>query len=215
MLKNIKANRIWQILYPLFVYYIFYNLLYGLFSYVFEESLGHVFCLMLSGLITLIPEIIIYRKSPHIVVDWKISDKKELVRTVVGILLVTAFAIALNVLLSKASIIHSSLAYDKASTALSDGSLPIKIMSNAIVIPILEEVLYRGIIAGQLYIWHGKMAAIIISSFCFGILHFNIVQFLYAFLVGLMLGYLFLYSKKLWVPMVAHGLVNFIVILFS
>ena len=54
-----------------------------------------------------------------------------------------------------------------------------------------------------------------LSAFLFGIMHFNVVQFLYGFVMGLALGYIYVRYRRLWIPMVAHGLVNFVVILVT
>ena len=56
---------------------------------------------------------------------------------------------------------------------------------------------------------------IIISAFCFGIMHFNVVQFLYGFLVGLAIATVYIKTRKLWVVIVAHGLTNFIVVILA
>ena len=46
-------------------------------------------------------------------------------------------------------------------------------------------------------------------------MHFNVVQFLYGFVMGLALGYIYVRYRRLWIPMAAHGLVNFVVILVT
>ena len=112
-------------------------------------------------------------------------------------------------------IVENSDGFQSASKKLTDGTLIIKILSNVIIIPILEELLYRGIIAGQVCLWYGWIAATIFSSFCFGISHFNIVQFLYALIVGIALGTLYCKTKRLSLCILAHGITNLIVILFS
>ena len=55
--------------------------------------------------------------------------------------------------------------------------------------------------------------AVIISAFLFGIMHFNVVQFLYGFLVGMAISAVYVKTSRLWVVMVAHGLTNFVVVL--
>lgn len=57
-----------------------------------------------------------------------------------------------------------------------------------ILAPITEELLFRGLIQRTLRPY-GKRFAILCSAFTFGIFHGNLLQAPYAFLVGLVLGY--------------------------
>lgn len=54
--------------------------------------------------------------------------------------------------------------------------------------PIVEEIIYRGFVLRSLE-KYGKLTAIVISSLLFGIMHANIPQGVFAFGVGLVLGY--------------------------
>ena len=108
-----------------------------------------------------------------------------------------------------------SSGYAQANATLYAGGLLTKIFANCISIPILEELVYRGIVCGQLSLWYDEKIAVIISAFCFGIMHFNVVQFLYGFLVGLAIATVYIKTRKLWVVIVAHGLTNFIVVILA
>jgi len=58
----------------------------------------------------------------------------------------------------------------------------------SIVAPITEELIFRGYIQGALS-RYGKKFSIICSALLFGVFHGNLVQTPYAFLAGLLLGY--------------------------
>jgi membrane protease YdiL (CAAX protease family) len=58
----------------------------------------------------------------------------------------------------------------------------------------------------------GFKKAIIISSICFGLIHFNIGQVSYAIVLGLVLGFASVVAKNLWVPIIMHFTNNFIAI---
>ena len=77
----------------------------------------------------------------------------------------------------------------------------------------MEELLYRGIVLGQLLLWMKPAAAVLISAILFGIFHFNVVQFLYAFLVGLLIGAVYVKTGRLFLCMLGHGLTNLMVLL--
>ena len=66
------------------------------------------------------------------------------------------------------------------------------VLSIAIVVPILEEFLFRGAIEGHLLRkgWSPKWA-ILVSALIFGIIHGNPAQIPFAFLIGLLFGWLY------------------------
>lgn len=55
--------------------------------------------------------------------------------------------------------------------------------------PILEELIYRGIVLQKL-LPHGTRLAIILSAVCFGLMHHDFYQGLSAFLVGIIYGFI-------------------------
>ena len=63
--------------------------------------------------------------------------------------------------------------------------------------PVAEEVIYRGFVLRSLE-KYGKILAIVVSSLFFGLMHGNLAQIFYAFLVGLVLGYVTLEYSIRW-----------------
>lgn len=76
----------------------------------------------------------------------------------------------------------------------------------AIWAPISEEILFRGLIQ-RLMMPYGKKFAIFASAFLFGIFHGNLMQTPYAFLVGLILGYVAAEYSIAW-AMLLHMINN-------
>lgn len=77
-----------------------------------------------------------------------------------------------------------------------------------ILAPITEEILFRGLVQRTLLPW-GKRFAILCSAFVFGIFHGNLFQAPYAFLVGLVLGYVACEYSIAW-AMVLHMMNNLV-----
>lgn len=67
----------------------------------------------------------------------------------------------------------------------------------ALLAPVAEEILFRGYILRTLRPY-GKRFAILGSAFLFGLFHGNLMQAPYAFLVGLILGYVTVEYSALW-----------------
>ena len=74
--------------------------------------------------------------------------------------------------------------------------------------PFLEEVLFRQIIFGTLRNRFSFAVSAVVSSLCFGIYHMNVVQFIYAFLMGLILAYVYEKDRRLRVPFIVHSAAN-------
>ena len=84
----------------------------------------------------------------------------------------------------------------------------LELIGSAILSPIMEELVFRGIVFGNLRKIMSTGTAIFLSAFLFGIVHFNIVQFIYAFLLGIVLA-LFMYkSGHMYAAMVGHIAAN-------
>ena len=77
-----------------------------------------------------------------------------------------------------------------------------------ILAPVAEELLFRGLVQRTLLPW-GKRFAILCSAFVFGIFHGNLFQAPYAFLVGLVLGYVACEYSIAW-AMVLHMMNNLV-----
>ena len=77
-----------------------------------------------------------------------------------------------------------------------------------ILAPITEELLFRGLVQRTL-MPYGKRFAILCSAFTFGIFHGNLFQAPYAFLVGLVLGYVACEYSIAW-AMVLHMVNNLV-----
>lgn len=78
-----------------------------------------------------------------------------------------------------------------------------------ILAPILEEVLFRGILLrGLLQNGTSSILAIFLSSFLFGIAHLNPWQFLGAGLLGAIFGFVYYRTQSLWLAIFLHALNN-------
>ena len=70
-----------------------------------------------------------------------------------------------------------------------------------------EEMLFRGVIcSGTEKI--NKHAAVFISAFLFMIMHGSPLQTIHQFILGVVYGYIFVYSHNIWITMFAHFLNN-------
>lgn len=78
------------------------------------------------------------------------------------------------------------------------------------LIPALgEEMIFRGLILPIVQKWTGKLhAAVWISALLFSAMHLQFYGFLPRLVLGALLGYLFVYTRSLWAPIIAHFVNN-------
>ncbi|AKA68728.1 CPBP family intramembrane glutamic endopeptidase [Clostridium scatologenes] len=82
------------------------------------------------------------------------------------------------------------------------------IVYNCAIGPIIEEFVFRGVILGGLLKGYDSKIAVFISSILFGLLHFNIYQFIIAFSLGLLLGYIYTRTRSIYLCILMHVLNN-------
>lgn len=88
-------------------------------------------------------------------------------------------------------------------------SLPVMV-AVSIMAPLSEEVLCRGVILRLAERVSPRFwVANVIQALAFGILHGNLIQGTYAFLLGLLLGYIYGKYRNIWLCMLLHGAMNF------
>ena len=103
--------------------------------------------------------------------------------------------------------------FQNASDAFYGSTLGLELLGSALVTPVLEELLHRGVVFGRLRRRMNMWSAVIISAFVFAVLHFNIVQFVYAFLLGVVFALFVEKTGKLYPAVIAHIVANAIAVI--
>lgn len=89
------------------------------------------------------------------------------------------------------------------------GGLLFNLLMIAVVPAVGEELLFRGVIQNLLIrSMRNAHLAVVLGALIFSILHFQFYGLIPRFLLGLFLGYFFLWSGSLWVPILMHFVNN-------
>lgn len=157
-----------------------------------------------------------YRKD-----EWKRKDYGRRNRIMVSdkfgwkqILLVTLFFILYSVLVNQLimwSGLHLLFPYysEEVAVSLFNTSILLAVyLAVALLAPISEELIYRGLIYRRLRDYLDVKWAMVMSALIFGLIHGNMVQFVFAFLIGLALAAVYERYKTIWAPIAAHMAVN-------
>ncbi|WP_266367234.1 CPBP family intramembrane glutamic endopeptidase [Tellurirhabdus rosea] len=101
----------------------------------------------------------------------------------------------------------------KLTAFLTTFSTPLQLVIAVFVIAVLpavgEELLFRGIVQRKLIEWTANVhAGIWIAAFIFSAIHMQFYGFIPRVLLGALFGYLYVWSRNLWVPILAHFVNN-------
>lgn len=78
--------------------------------------------------------------------------------------------------------------------------------------PVVEELLFRGVILRGLWMRYSARTAILVSAALFGAMH-GPVKMMWIFPIGILLGWLYTRSRSVWPSTIAHALNNSVMVL--
>lgn len=172
----------------------------------------------ISGFIGLVVFMIIYEKdAKQYGSDGFVKQIQNIKPYRLGFLIILACMgnIGLSRLLSLLPLDNIVGSYEDTQELLLAGKLVIQIISVSIIIPITEELVYRGLVCERIKRLLGDKWAILLSAGLFALFHFNLLQGIYAFLIGLVLGYIYLKYNSILYCILLHGAANLTAVLVN
>jgi len=89
------------------------------------------------------------------------------------------------------------------------GGLVVDLIIIALLAAVGEELLFRGVILQLFVEWFkNRHLAVILSAILFSALHIQFYGFLPRMVLGILFGYIFIWSGSLWIPIVLHFIFN-------
>lgn len=126
--------------------------------------------------------------------------------------LVAALAVfadfAITYFISGFNIVQYFPDYQALMTGLTGSPVILQIIAVGIVAPVAEEFLMRGVVLNRLLGYMRVLPALLIQAALFGILHMNLLQGLYAGVLGLLLGYVYIKYGSLLMTVIFHITLN-------
>ena len=98
--------------------------------------------------------------------------------------------------------------YSALIETLIGGNLWLSLLVTVILAPLAEELLFRGVIFEKAKSIMPFMMANIVQAVLFGIYHMNLIQGVYAFVLGMVLGFVAEYFHSIWASILLHAFVN-------
>lgn len=225
--------QIWRILYPPLIYFVISNFV-QLVGILFLMQYNHVSVLEIGSLDELQEYVMeIYNQYAMLLVmmaalltipicfmilrrDWKkgenlfrekeISVSKWILLAILGM----AASISLNDWIALSGIILIFDGFEQVAEALYGGNFFIEFFAIAVAAPLVEELIFRGLVYRRIRELSGAKFAIILSALYFGVYHMNVVQGLYAFILGILLAWAYEKYQTLTAPILFHAAANLI-----
>lgn len=116
--------------------------------------------------------------------------------------------VGINGLIGLTPLFHWSKGFKEASDNLYSPPLAIQLTGTVLVIPAAEEMVFRGLMFAPFRDRMGFWPAAVLSALLFGLYHGNVVQGIYAFLLGLVLAWLYERFRTLAAPWCFHAAAN-------
>lgn len=131
--------------------------------------------------------------------------------TAFGCLGITTLLIQIFDMLAKNSPFWQSMmvSYQRSTAALEGVDLLLTTLGVAILVPIAEELLFRGIVTEEIRQVAPDWLAVLLGGVIFALVHGNLVQILYILPFGLLLGASYIWTNSIWVPVLIHVVFNF------
>lgn len=215
--KNL-AIKIWYIAYPFLFYYAVMLVAMTMAQWIFGSgNEKFVTCQLLATLVTIPFMMPFYRQDQAL---RGIPAKKEfhvnavMVRKLAWVIVTAALmGIGLDNLISMSPLVDMSTGYQEANAGFYGGTLGMELLSSALFTPILEELVFRGILFGRLQRLLPAAWAVVVSSLLFAAMHFNVVQFLFALILGMVLALFTEKGGSVLYAMAGHMTVNLLAVL--
>ncbi|MBR6148038.1 MAG: CPBP family intramembrane metalloprotease [Lachnospiraceae bacterium] len=91
--------------------------------------------------------------------------------------------------------------------ALGNMSPVLQVLVVVILAPIFEELIFRKFLLDRVS-RYGEVSAMLLSGFMFGLFHGNLVQFMYASMLGFFFSFIYMRTGRIIYTMILHAIVN-------
>lgn len=143
------------------------------------------------------------------------NKKASIVKYSAIFVMMVALTVGVNNLLQLSGLMSSSEQYEETATALYAASLPMQLICLGILIPLCEELVFRGLMFRRMRQRGSFLQAALYTSFIFGFLHMNLVQMIYGFFLGMVFCYFYEKYGSVKAPVFAHMTANIVAVFMT
>lgn len=137
-------------------------------------------------------------------------EKAPLGKYVFIVLIAVAASLGMNNILILSNISTYSQEYQETANLIYQSKLALQIVGTGFIIPVMEELMFRGLVFRRMNFMVGRKAAMIYSALIFGVYHGNLVQGIYGFVLGFLCAYVYDKYGSLKAPILFHMVANLV-----
>lgn len=141
------------------------------------------------------------------------NKKAPLWKYVAVIVMGIALCVGMNNLILIGNFSGISKEYQTIMEAIYSAPIAVQVLSLGILAPVCEELVFRGLIFKRIRMRTNYFQAALHSSLVFGIMHMNLIQMLYGFLLGMVFAYAYEKYGSVKAPIAAHISANLVSVL--
>jgi len=201
-----KINNAWWLFLTIILIYISVMVLTAVLD---SKNIGMstTWSLIVSELILLLPALIFCLKG-NLSFSEDLGFKKIKISTVLVTVLLGFFVNPVASFVNILSQFFVSNTMTQASDALTDGSTLVILFLSGIYAPVVEELVFRGVLDNRFGKYATPMKAALVSSLAFALMHLNVNQATYAFVLGFIFAIVNRASGSVITSMIIHIVVN-------
>ncbi len=175
---------------------------------VFEPLIGKEAALFIYYLLAIgLPFFVVYtirkRKTGQQAFNLNIENKRTIPFVIIG-----TVALLFGIISPIGSLIPMPESIQKAFMDLGSQTGVFAFLLMVVAAPILEELIFRGIMLDGLLRNYSPAKSILLSSFLFGVVHLNPWQFVTGFIIGIFSGWVYYRTKSLSLSVIIHAAAN-------
>lgn len=139
-----------------------------------------------------------------------LAEKVSLWKYIAVVVIAAAMGLGLNNLILLSDLSSLSASYEDTIEMLYNPPMAVQLVVLGVLMPVCEEMVFRGVVYKRLRYQESYMTAALYSSLIFAAMHGNLVQILYGFIMGMMFANLYERYGSVKAPIMAHIVANII-----
>jgi membrane protease YdiL (CAAX protease family) len=179
---------------------------------VLQISTAYVYEIQAAAALISIPVMLLFmrmdRKRKKAEGTWKEYGKVSPVLYLLPLFLGLSASYAANNLMLISGLEEVTTEYAQLSESFFKGNLLIELLGLGIIIPIVEEMVFRGLMYERIKEFLDLKWAVFVAALSFGVVHGNLVQGIFSFFLGLLMIYVYERFHSLLAPILFHVVSN-------
>ncbi|MCI8514994.1 MAG: CPBP family intramembrane metalloprotease [Lachnospiraceae bacterium] len=186
---------------------------------VLEISLSYAYEIQAAAALLSIPLMMWFlrmdKKRKKAEGTWRVYEKVAPMHYLFVLLLGLAASFAANNMMVISGLAGASEEYTQLTESFFKGNLAIEFLGLGLIIPIAEEMVFRGLMYERMKEILDFKWAVVLAAFSFGVVHGNLVQGVFSFFLGLLMIYVYERYHSLLAPVLFHMASNILAVIQS